>query len=92
MLTLDFYDKNHGEPGGMRRPGKVNPSNSVFVEDGFTQSGRFFDRFRLERYYAMLEYQKFFSERTELEIKGFGDICRAGASASEASSRTLPGG
>ena len=72
ILTLDFYDENHGEPGGMRRREEVNPPNSVFVEDGFTQSSRFFDRFRLERYYAMLEYQKFFSERTELEIKGFG--------------------
>src|SRR6476620_3141376 len=72
ILTLDFYDENHGEPGGMRRREEVNPPNSVFVEDGFTQSSRFFDRFRLERYYAMLEYQKFFSERTELEIKAFG--------------------
>jgi Fe(3+) dicitrate transport protein len=72
VLTLDFYDENHGEPGGMRRREEVNPPNSVFVEDGFTQTSRFFDRFRLERYYAMLEYQKFFSERTELEIKAFG--------------------
>jgi Fe(3+) dicitrate transport protein len=72
ILTLDFYDENHGEPGGMRRREEVNPPDSVFVEDGFTQTSRFFDRFRLERYYAILEYQKFFSERTELEIKGFG--------------------
>src|SRR5580765_1652293 len=72
ILTLDFYDENHGEPGGMRRREEVNPPNSVFVEDGFTQSSRFFDRFRLKRYFAMLEYQKFFSERTELEIKAFG--------------------
>ena len=72
ILTLDFYDENHGEPGGMRRREEVNPPNSVFVEDGFTQTSRFFDRFRLERYFAMLEYQKFFSERTELEIKAFG--------------------
>ena len=72
ILTLDFYDEDHGEPGGMRRREEVNPPNSVFVEDGFTQTSRFFDRFRLERYYAMLEYQKFFSERTELDIKAFG--------------------
>ena len=72
ILTLDFYDENHGEPGGMRRREEVNPPDSVFVEDGFTQTSRFFDRFRLERYYAMLEYQKFFSEKTELEIKAFG--------------------
>jgi Fe(3+) dicitrate transport protein len=72
ILTLDFYDENHGEPGGMRRREEVNPPDSVFVEDGFTQTSRFFDRFRLERYFAILEYQKFFSERTELEIKAFG--------------------
>src|SRR4029453_573393 len=30
------------------------------------------DRFQLERYYAMLEYQQFFSERTELDVKAFG--------------------
>ena len=61
ILTLDAYDEEHGEPGGMRRREEVNPPNSVFVEDGFTQSSRFFDRFRLERFFATLEYQKFFS-------------------------------
>ena len=72
ILTLDFYNEEHGEPGGMRRREEENPPNSVFVEDGFTQTSRFFDRFQLQRYYAMLEYEKFFSERTELEIKAFG--------------------
>jgi Fe(3+) dicitrate transport protein len=72
ILTLDAYDEEHGEPGGMRRREEVNPPNSVFVEDDRTATTRFFDRFRLERYYAMLEYQKFFSERTQLDIKAFG--------------------
>jgi Fe(3+) dicitrate transport protein len=72
VLTLDAYDEEHGEPGGMRRREAENPPNSVFVEDGFTQTSRFFDRFRLERYFATLEYQKFFSERTQLDIKAFG--------------------
>src|SRR5215211_5625255 len=72
ILTLDAYDEEHGEPGGMRRREEINPPNSVFVEDGFTQSSRFFDRFRLERYFATLEYQKFFSARTELDVKAFG--------------------
>jgi Fe(3+) dicitrate transport protein len=72
ILTLDAYDEEHGEPGGLRRQEEVNPPNSVFVEDDRTASTRFFDRFRLERYYAMLEYQKFFSERTQLDIKAFG--------------------
>jgi Fe(3+) dicitrate transport protein len=72
VLTLDAYDEEHGEPGGLRRREAVNPPNSVFVEDDPTASTRFFDRFRLERYYATLEYQKFFSERTQLDIKAFG--------------------
>ena len=72
ILTLDAYDEEHGEPGGLRRREDVNPPNSVFVEDDRTATTRFFDRFRLERYYAMLEYQKFFSERTQLDIKAFG--------------------
>jgi Fe(3+) dicitrate transport protein len=72
ILTLDAYDEEHGEPGGLRRREAVNPPNSVFVEDDRNASTRFFDRFRLERYYATLEYQKFFSVRTQLDIKAFG--------------------
>ena len=72
VLTLDFYNEEHGEPGGMRRREEVNPPNSVFVEDCFSQTSRFFDRFQLERYYATLEYQKFFSDRTQLNLKAFG--------------------
>jgi Fe(3+) dicitrate transport protein len=72
VLTLDAYDEEHGEPGGLRRREAENPPNSVFVEDDRTASTRFFDRFRLERYYATLEYQKMFSERTQLDIKAFG--------------------
>jgi|GEM_PF-141809 len=72
ILTLDFYNEEHGEPGGLRRKEAVNPPNSVFIENDRTASTRFFDRFQLERYYGMLEYQKFFSERTELDIKAFG--------------------
>jgi Fe(3+) dicitrate transport protein len=72
ILTLDAYDEEHGEPGGLRRLEAVNPPNSVFYEDDRNASTRFFDRFRLERYYATLEYQKIFSERTQIDIKAFG--------------------
>jgi Fe(3+) dicitrate transport protein len=93
ILTLDFYNEEHGEPGGMRRREEVNPPNSVFVEDGFTQTSRFFDRFQLERYYAMLEYQKFFSERTELEVKAFGGyLSRWSKRQRGGGFGTLPGG
>src|SRR6266540_4414929 len=72
ILTLDAYDEEHGEPGGLRRREAVNLPNSVFYEDDRNATTRFFDRFELERYYATLEYQKMFSERTQLDIKAFG--------------------
>jgi Fe(3+) dicitrate transport protein len=72
ILTLDAYDEEHGEPGGLRRREAVNPPNSVFYEVDRNATTRFFDRFRLERYYATLEYQKMFSEATQLDIKAFG--------------------
>jgi Fe(3+) dicitrate transport protein len=74
VLTLDGYEEEHGEPGGLRRAGDPNgdPPRSVFYEDDRNATTRFFDRFRLERYYAVLEYQKFFSEQTQLDIKAFG--------------------
>jgi Fe(3+) dicitrate transport protein len=74
VLTLDAYDEEHGEPGGLRRMGDPagDPPRSVFYEDDRNATSRFFDRFRLKRYYATLEYQKIFSEQTELEIKAFG--------------------
>ncbi len=72
VFTLDAYDEEHGEPGGLRRREAVNPPNSVFYEDDRNATTRFFDRFELERYYATLEYQKMFSERTQLDVKAFG--------------------
>ena len=41
VLTLDAYDEEHGEPGGLRRREDVNPPNSVFLEDDRTASTRF---------------------------------------------------
>ena len=72
VLTLDAYDEEHGEPGGLRRREAVNPPGSVFYDDDRNATTRFFDRFRLERYYAVLEYQKIFSANTQLDLKAFG--------------------
>jgi Fe(3+) dicitrate transport protein len=74
ILTVDGYDENHGEPGGLRRhePGVADPPGSVLYEVDRNATSRFFDRFRLERDYAVLEYQKMFSEHTQLEFKSFG--------------------
>jgi Fe(3+) dicitrate transport protein len=74
ILTLDAYDEEHGEPGGLRT--FVDPAfpliRQVFYQDDRNASSRFFDRFRLKRYSGVLEYQQIFSEHTELDIKAFG--------------------
>ena len=74
VLTLDAYDEEHGEPGGLRTTvdPAFPPDRSVLYQVDRNATSRFFDRFRLKRYYAMLEYQKLFSEHTELDIKAFG--------------------
>ena len=74
VFTFDAYDEEHGEPGGLRTT--VNPAfplaQNVLYQVDRNATSRFFDRFHFERYYAMLEYQKLFSEHTELDIKAFG--------------------
>lgn len=74
VLTLDAYDEEHGEPGGLRT--FIDPAaplaNNILYQNGRNQSSRFFDRFRLKRYYADLSYQHLFSESTQLDIKAFG--------------------
>jgi Fe(3+) dicitrate transport protein len=74
ILTFDAYEEEHGEPGGLRRKGDPDgdPPESRFYEDDRNATTRFFDRFRLSRYYGVLDYQKVFSERTQLDLKAFG--------------------
>jgi Fe(3+) dicitrate transport protein len=74
ILTLDAYDEEHGEPGGLRT--FIDPAaplaNNILYQNGRNQSSRFFDRFRLKRYFADLAYQHLFSDTTQLDIKAFG--------------------
>jgi Fe(3+) dicitrate transport protein len=74
ILTVETYDEEHGEPGGLRT--FVDPAaplaNNILYQNGRNQSSRFFDRFRLERDYASLDFQHLFSEQTQLDIKAFG--------------------
>jgi Fe(3+) dicitrate transport protein len=74
ILTGDFYDEEHGEPGGLRTT--IDPTfpadQSVLYQVDRNASSRLFDRFRLKRYYGMLEFQHLFSEQTELDLKAFG--------------------
>ncbi len=70
IVTLDAYDEEHGEPGGLTEFQNAAGTASLYQVDR-NASTRLFDRFRLQRYYGTVEYQKHFSDRTELDIKGF---------------------
>ncbi len=73
IATVDLYDEEHGEPGGFRTT--IDPTvplaRNVLYQADRNRTSRQFDRFRLQRYYGTLEYQKNFSERTQLDLKGF---------------------
>jgi Fe(3+) dicitrate transport protein len=69
ILTFDAYSEEHAEPGGLT--GIPAPGAALYQVDRNVTT-RFFDRFKLERYYGTLEYQKVFSEYTQLDIKAFG--------------------
>jgi Fe(3+) dicitrate transport protein len=69
VLSLDAYDEEHGEPGGLTT---IPGPGAVLYSVDRNATSRFFDWFRLKRYYAMLEYQRLFSEHTQLDIKAFG--------------------
>ncbi len=74
ILTVDFYEEEHGEPGGLRTfiDPNVPLAANVLYQDDRNATSRFFDRFRLKRQYATLEYQQMFGADTELDITAFG--------------------
>ena len=69
ILTIDGYDEEHGEPGGLTT---VPVPNAVLYQDDRNASSRFFDRFELKRYYSTLTFEHHFSEETQLSAKAFG--------------------
>ena len=71
ILTLDGLEEEHGEPGGLTEFQNARGTASLYQVDRNVTT-RLFDRFRLKRYSGMLEYQKIFSEQTQLDIKAFG--------------------
>ncbi len=63
-IGYDEYHETHGEPGGLTK--------AVADSEGRDLTTRFHDRFRLERYYGTLAYEREFSEATQLDVKTFG--------------------
>ncbi len=62
-LAYDEYHEEHGEPGGLTR--------AQFDRDPDVNT-REFDRFRLERYYGNIKYEKEFSEETRFDFLVYG--------------------
>ncbi len=62
-MNYDEYHEEHGEPGGLTRQA---------FDDNFEMTTRQFDRFRLERYYGSISYEKEFSEATQFDFKVYG--------------------
>jgi Fe(3+) dicitrate transport protein len=63
ILSLEGYEEEHGEPGGLtfdQGPGLVNYDTN---RDG---ASRLFDRFELKRYSASLQWERDFSEDTKM--------------------------
>ena len=69
IFNFDGYAEDHGEPGGLTFSTGANTVNYRVNRDA---TSRFFDRFRLERYFASLAWERDFSENTALTLVAWG--------------------
>ena len=69
IISIDGYSEEHGEPGGLTLAGGPN---AVSFDQNRNGVSRPFDRFRLERTFASLVWERDFSEETQLMIRGWG--------------------
>lgn len=69
IFTLEGYEEEHGEPGGLTfatGPGTVN------YNDDRDASSRLYDLFELQRYFASLAWERDFSEETKMTMTAWG--------------------
>lgn len=69
ILTLEGYDEQHGEPGGLTF---ATGEGAVNYNTNRNATSRLYDQFRLERYFASLVWEKDFSKGTKLSLTGWG--------------------
>jgi Fe(3+) dicitrate transport protein len=69
ILTIEGYEEQHGEPGGLTF---TTGANAVNYNADRNATSRFYDQFRLERYFASLVWEKDFSAETKLSLTGWG--------------------
>lgn len=73
IFAFDGYQEEHGEPGGLRLAPDAAPATvDVIYGTDRSASSRLNDRFRLERFFPSLAWEKDFSEGTKLEVKAWG--------------------
>lgn len=69
ILTLDFYDEENGEPGGLTF---ANGPNAVNYNTNRNGASRLYDVFELTRYFASLAWEKDFSAETKMTMTAWG--------------------
>ncbi|MDQ3626216.1 MAG: TonB-dependent receptor [Verrucomicrobiota bacterium] len=69
ILSLEAYEEQHGEPGGLTFATGTNAVN--YLENRHAAS-RLYDLFELERYFASLAWEKDFTETTKLTMTAWG--------------------
>ena len=68
ILSIDGYSEEHGEPGGLTL---ANTSNAVNYNHDRDGTSRQFDRFRLERAFVSLGWEKDYSEALHVTVQGW---------------------
>lgn len=69
IVSLEMYEEEHGEPGGLTFDTGPNAVNYNANRD---QASRLYDMFELKRYFGSLTWEKDFSEETKMSISGWG--------------------
>ena len=73
ILSLEAYEEEHGEPGGLTF---ATGPNAVNYHENRDAASRLFDRFELSRYFASLTWERDFSEETKLTANAWGSYYR----------------
>ncbi|MDQ3622161.1 MAG: TonB-dependent receptor, partial [Verrucomicrobiota bacterium] len=69
ILTIESYEEEHGEPGGLTF---ATGPNAVNYNDNRDAPSRLYDIFELKRTFAYLTWEKDFSEETRLSMSAWG--------------------
>lgn len=71
ILSLEAYEEDHGEPGGLTF---ATGPNTVSYNKNRDAASRLYDRFELKRYFASLTWEKDFSEGTRMVANAWGSF------------------